>query len=237
MKLRKVILQTLIKVFAILGGKMKISKVIKYIFLTVLIIFIVPIIINIIISMVPIIFVENITSNNWLTFWGNYLGGVVGGSFIFIVLRVTIKNESNLLKYKMELQYRPYLQLIKNNHVNKSSIGIGDIKIIEIFLRGNKYEVEAPNVTSVSLNKTRNETIVSIEHIRGDIARINNLKLIVNGRIINECYKLDLVMKENTKYLIFRTYYFSSNTNLKAIISYIDIFGNIFEEEIDFFAP
>lgn len=76
----------------------------KTIWVIALIIIILPIIINIIMILKIIPTSNNLNSGEWLSFWGNFLGGTIGGMAALIAIYFAIKSaEMNIIKgYQLE---------------------------------------------------------------------------------------------------------------------------------------
>jgi len=114
-------------------------------------------------------------NNDWISFWGDILGGMV----TFLALKFTIEHEKKENTKDRHVQVKPYFNYSINNNeedIDNNYINIREEGVNDYFIKENLKEYEFKNVTSIKCNGK------SIDN-NGQYIDESALKLDINDKI------------------------------------------------------
>lgn len=136
------------------------------------------------------IFCEWTNSNDWIGFWGNYAGAVLGGMISMIILKHTIKSDFNEKLLNELVEYHVYVQQTCNKMKNNEMIG--EEKRTELTIKSELIRIKI----NASHNRYKNQMLKGFDKV---IQKINELIAFKNNHNLNE--PCDEIYKEIDEYL------------------------------------
>lgn len=186
-------------------------KIIKKHFIIILIIMLLPLVINLL-CLIPTKFTTN--NNDWIGFWGSYLGSICGGIITLFVLFQTNKltkeiQEHNIsFEYKKEIFFKSYEKVYEikqtiDNCYNIESVNISSLNFllqtIDLSIINEELVTDYNNALSRTVHELK--YFIITQYFRGTNDEVNN------GIEINHDY-------EDNRYMDFQ---FSDEENKVAI--------------------